>query len=404
MKEIQTVSGKYNTAKIFTDLVDEKSLEQIKTLCNQSFVENAKIRLMPDVHAGAGCTIGTTMTIQNKVCPNLVGVDIGCGMETIVFYADSPVSRNFDGAKLDKLIRGNIPSGFSIRKFPHKLVDEVEWANIRGKYDKNRARLSLGTLGGGNHFIEADRDEEGNLYIVVHSGSRHAGLEIAEYYQDKAWKQLNGKLEVDFSMLIESMKAAGREKEIEKELENLKSLEKSDVPKDLSYLSGELFDDYINDMKIMQHFAMLNRKAMIDTICVGLRVSKDEIMEQFTTIHNYIDTDSMILRKGAVSAKKGEKLLIPMNMRDGSLICIGKGNEDWNCSAPHGAGRIMSRSQAKRELSLDTFKSEMADIFSTTVDITTIDEAPMAYKPMESIIENIAPTAEVVKVIKPVYN
>lgn len=406
MKEI---TGTFNSAKIFTDDVEEKSLGQVKTLCDQPFSAGAKIRLMPDIHAGAGCTIGTTMTITDKICPNLVGVDIGCGMETIVFHADSPTSRTFDPEKLDKSIRKNIPSGFAIRKFPHKFADEVEWDKIRGKYDRNRARLSLGTLGGGNHFIEADRDDEGNLYIVVHSGSRHAGLEIANFYQEEAWRQLNKNRESDVQSLIESLKSSGRESEIEIELQKIRAQVLTSIPRDLAYVSGSLFDDYINDMKIMQHFAALNRKAMIQTICVGLRVAQDEIAEQFTTIHNYIDMEEtvpgkMILRKGAVSAKKGEKLLIPINMRDGSLICIGKGNEDWNFSAPHGAGRVMSRAQARRELKLDEFRSEMAGIFSTTVGSDTIDEAPMAYKTMESIVSNIAPTAEVVKTIRPIYN
>ena len=401
---MQTVTGKFNEAKVFTDVVDGTSLEQIRTLCDQEFTSGAKIRLMPDVHAGAGCTIGTTMTIKDKIVPNLVGVDIGCGMETLCIKADSEVSETFDGAKLDKIIRKNIPSGFKIRKFPHEFVSQVEWNNIKGNFNKSRARLSLGTLGGGNHFIEADRDDEGNLYIVVHSGSRHAGLEIADYYQEMAWKQLNGNCEADKKRIIETLKAEGREQEIQARLEELNAQILTNIPKDLAYVSGELFDDYINDMRIMQHFAMLNRKAMIQTISVGLRLKKEDIIDQFTTIHNYIDTENMILRKGAVSAQKGEKLLIPINMRDGSLICIGKGNEDWNCSAPHGAGRIMSRAKARKELSMEEFKAEMSGIWSSTVNLDTIDEAPMAYKTMDDIVANIGPTAEIVKVIKPIYN
>lgn len=401
---MQTVTGKFNEAKVFTDVVDETSLEQIRTLCDQEFTSGAKIRLMPDVHAGAGCTIGTTMTIKDKIVPNLVGVDIGCGMETLCIKADSEVSETFDGAKLDKIIRKNIPSGFKIRKFPHEFVSQVEWNSIKGNFNKSRARLSLGTLGGGNHFIEADRDDEGNLYIVVHSGSRHAGLEIADYYQEMAWKQLNGNCDADKRHLIETLKAEGREQEIQARLEELNAQILTNIPKDLAYVSGELFDDYINDMRIMQHFAMLNRKAMIQTISVGLRLKKEDIIDQFTTIHNYIDTENMILRKGAVSAQKGEKLLIPINMRDGSLICIGKGNEDWNYSAPHGAGRIMSRAKARKELSMEEFKAEMSGIWSSTVNLDTIDEAPMAYKTMDDIVANIGPTAEIVKVIKPIYN
>jgi RNA-splicing ligase RtcB len=401
---MQEVKGKYNSAKVFTDSVDEKSLQQIQTLCNQEFTSGTKIRLMPDVHAGAGCTIGTTMTIKDKIVPNLVGVDIGCGMETLCIKADSEVSKNFNGAELDKIIRKNIPSGFNIRKFPHGFVEQVDWEKIKGHYNKKRAWLSLGTLGGGNHFIEADRDDEGNLYIVVHSGSRHAGLEIANYYQELAWRQLNGNCESDCKQLIEQLKAEGRTQEIQEKLAELKAQVVTNIPKDLAYLSGEFFDDYINDMKIMQHFALLNRKAMIQVICIGLHVKEEDIIEQFTTIHNYIDTDNMILRKGAVSAQKGEKLLIPINMRDGSIICVGKGNEDWNCSAPHGAGRVMSRKKARENLSLEEFKAEMSGIWSSTVNLDTIDEAPMAYKSMDDILANINPTAEILKIIKPIYN
>lgn len=401
---MREIAGKYNTAKVFTNTIDEKSVEQILTLCNQEFTAGSSIRLMPDVHAGAGCTIGTTMTIRDKIVPNLVGVDIGCGMETLCIKADAEASETFSGQALDKIIRKNIPSGFKIRKFAHPFTAQVEWERVKGRFNKHRALLSLGTLGGGNHFIEADRDDEGNLYIVVHSGSRHAGLEIADYYQEQAWRQLNGKSGEDCKALIARLKAEGRESEIEESLSELKSQISTQIPHDLAYVSGSLFDDYVNDMRIMQHFAALNRKAMIQTISVGLHLKESDIIEQFTTIHNYIDTDAMILRKGAVSAKTGEKLLIPINMRDGSLICVGKGNADWNFSAPHGAGRVMSRKQAKKTLSLEEFKAEMSGIFSTTVNLDTIDEAPMAYKTMDDIVSNIAPTAEVVKVIKPIYN
>ncbi|MBQ1643210.1 MAG: RtcB family protein [Treponema sp.] len=401
---MKLVEGKYNTAKVFTDVVEEKSLQQIKTLCDQEFTSGAKIRLMPDVHAGAGCTIGTTMTIKDKIVPNLVGVDIGCGMETLMIHKDSEAAVNFDPAKLDKVIRKNIPSGFDIRKFQHDFVEEVEWDKIKGTYNKHRAKMSLGTLGGGNHFIEADKDEDGNLYIVVHSGSRHAGLEIAEYYQEMAWKQLNGRTKADIDAMICRLKEEGRQSEIEAQMAAMNKQTKTLVPKDLAFVSGYLFDDYINDMRIMQHFAMLNRKAMVNTISIGLHLKEEEIVDQFTTIHNYIDTENMILRKGAVSAQQGEKLLIPINMRDGSLICIGKGNEDWNCSAPHGAGRVMSRTQARKGLSMDEFKAEMSGIWSSTVTKGTLDEAPMAYKTMDDIVANIGPTADIVNVIKPIYN
>lgn len=401
---MQEVKGKYNTAKVFTDVIDETSLKQIQLLCNQEFTAGEKIRLMPDVHAGAGCTIGTTMTIKDKIVPNLVGVDIGCGMETLVIHKDSDVAKNFNGAVLDKIIRKNIPCGFDIRKKPHNFVSEVEWNKVKGKFTKNRAILSLGTLGGGNHFIEADKDDEGNLYIVVHSGSRHAGLEIAEYYQEMAWNQLNQKTKADLDAMIAELKATGRQSEIEEKRIEMNAQIKTAIPKDLAYVSGYLFDDYINDMKIMQHFAALNRKAMIDSISIGLRIKKEDLVEQFTTIHNYIDIENMILRKGAVSAKKGEKLLIPINMRDGSLVCIGKGNEDWNCSAPHGAGRVMSRMKAKRQLSMEEFKAQMSGIYSTTVSKATLDEAPMAYKTMDDIVNNINPTAHIEKIIKPIFN
>ena len=416
---MKIVEGKYNSAKVFTDMVDEKSLEQIETLCNQEFVAGQKIRLMPDVHAGAGCTIGTTMTIGDKIVPNLVGVDIGCGMETLVIRAKSEVSKHFNPEELDKIIRKNIPSGRDIRKFPHRLAKEIDFEKVRGKFDRHRAWLSVGTLGGGNHFIEADRDDDGNLYIVVHSGSRHAGKEIAEYYQEEAWKQLNGNSEAEIAAFIQKLKSEGRETEIQEGLKKLKSQIITNIPKDLAYVRGQLFDDYINDMKIMQHFAEMNRKAMIETISIGLHIKESDIIERFTTIHNYIyipdaensenengetEKGQMILRKGAVSAKKGEKLLIPINMRDGSLVCIGKGNEDWNCSAPHGAGRVMSRMKAKKTLDLEEFKSEMFGIWSSTVNKDTLDEAPMAYKTMDDIVTNIGETAEIVKIIKPIYN
>ena len=401
---MQEVKGKYNIAKVFTDVIDETSLKQIQLLCNQEFTAGEKIRLMPDVHAGAGCTIGTTMTIKDKIVPNLVGVDIGCGMETLGIHKDSDVAKNFSGAVLDKIIRKNIPCGFDIRKRPHDFVSEVEWNKVKGKFTKNRAILSLGTLGGGNHFIEADKDDEANLYIVVHSGSRHAGLEIAEYYQEMAWNQLNQKNKADLDSMIAELKATGRQSEIEEKRIEMNAQIKTTIPKDLAYVSGYLFDDYINDMKIMQKFAALNRKAMIDSISIGLRIKKEDLIEQFTTIHNYIDIENMILRKGAVSAKKGEKLLIPINMRDGSLVCIGKGNEDWNCSAPHGAGRVMSRMKAKRQLRMEEFKAQMSGIYSTTVSKETLDEAPMAYKTMDDIVNNISPTAHIEKIIKPIFN
>ena len=368
------ISGKFNTAKVYANSLDDTSRNQIETLCNQSFVEGCTIRLMPDVHAGAGCTIGTTMTIGNKIVPNLVGVDIGCGMETVVIKANERQAKDFDPVRLDKIIYANIPSGMDIRETEHELAENIPFDNIRcSEINLLRARKSIGTLGGGNHFIEVNRDDENNLYIVIHSGSRHLGKEIAEYYQEEAWGKLKQQVITD-------------------------------IPKDLAYITGELFDDYINDMKITQHFAFINRKAMMSVILQKLNIPDEIIYEQFSTIHNYIDTDSMILRKGSVSAKIGEKLIIPINMRDGSLICEGLGNPDWNYSAPHGAGRLMSRTSAFKTLKMEDFKTAMDGIYSTSVKQETLDESPMAYKSIDDIVANIEPTARILKRIKPVYN
>lgn len=392
------IKGKYNEAKIFTDVVDSASIAQVQELCNQEFTAGSRIRLMPDIHAGAGCTIGTTMTITDKVVPNLVGVDIGCGMETTRIREG-----RLELQKLDKLIYEKIPSGFSIRDKAHRYLNEIDLSELccARHVDLLRAEKSIGTLGGGNHFIEVDKDDEGNLYIVVHSGSRHLGVEVASYYQEAGYKVLNRTDDASIEALIARMKAEGREKEIQKELKKLKNLKQTNIPKALAYVSGELFEQYIHDMKIVQHFAMLNRQAMMDEIVKGMKL---HVEEQFTTIHNYIDTDAMILRKGAVSAKEGERLLIPINMRDGSLLCVGKGNEDWNCSAPHGAGRLMSRADAKQSFTVSEFKKQMAEVYTTSVSKATLDECPMAYKGMQDILDNIGPTADVVKVIRPIYN
>lgn len=395
MKE---VTGTYNTAKVFTDVVEEGAISQIQTLCNQEFVSDSKIRIMPDVHAGAGCTIGTTMTITDKVVPNLVGVDIGCGMETICVS-----NKHVELQKLDKLIYEKIPSGFNVRNTPHRYNDEIDLTQLRCFCDihYDRAQKSIGTLGGGNHFIEADQDDDGQIYIVVHSGSRYLGLEVAKYYQEAGYRQLNRSTKADMEKLIAQYKAEGRDKEIQAALKELKNQVLTTIPFTLAYVTGDLFKDYIHDMKIVQQFAVLNRRAMMDEIIKGMKL---KVIEQFTTIHNYIDTEAMILRKGAVSAKVGEKLLIPINMRDGSLICIGKGNEDWNCSAPHGAGRLMSRTQAKSSFTVSEFKKQMKDVYTTSVNKETLDECPMAYKSMDDIVNNIQPTAEITKIIKPIYN
>lgn len=392
------LNGKYNEAKVFTDIIDENAIAQIISFLNQPMAKGQKVRIMPDVHAGTGCTIGTTMTITDKAVPNLVGVDIGCGMETVKLK-----EKYIEPQKLDKLIRTKIPSGFSIRSKPHRFIEKTKLFELYcfDSINITKAEKSLGTLGGGNHFIEADKGEDGSIYIVIHSGSRHLGLETAKYYQNTAYKMLNQCSNDEVNALINKLKSEGKEKQIQKELKKLKSSIHSSVPKELAYTEGELFEQYIHDMKIIQEFAVLNRKAMMDEI---IKEMGFHVQDSFTTVHNYIDTDSMILRKGAVSAKKGEVLLIPINMRDGSLICTGKGNSDWNCSAPHGAGRIMSRGEAKEKLTLSEFKKQMKDIYTTSVNRSTIDESPMAYKSIDDITENIKDTVEINEIIKPIYN
>ena len=392
--------GKHNNCKVFTDNIDNETIGQLIALMNQSSVAGSQIRIMPDTHAGKGCVIGTTMTISDKVIPNLVGVDIGCGMAV----AELKETR-IDLPKLDSVINKKVPSGFSIRDKAHKFLRNVDIEELYCYKNINvdRAEKSLGTLGGGNHFIEVDTNENEQLYLVVHTGSRNLGKQVAEYYQDLAWKSLkNGNKGELIKAKIEELKAAGRQSEIEAEITKIQSTVEL-VPKELAYCKGELFDKYIHDMKITQEYAYWNREAILDTIVDEMHL---HVVEQWQTIHNYIDTENMILRKGSVSAQAGEKLIIPMNMRDGSLICIGKGNPDWNYSAPHGAGRLMSRSEAKQNITLSEFKKTMkeAGIYSTSVNQSTIDESPMAYKPMQEIIDNVKDTVEIIDIIKPIYN
>lgn len=391
------LQGKYAGAKVFTDVVDNESVSQVINLLNQPYVEGAKVRMMPDIHAGAGCTIGTTMTIQDKICPNLVGVDIGCGMEVVKLKEE-----HIELQKLDKVIRAEIPAGFAIRNRVHRFAKDIELEELccAKHVGLDRAYNSIGTLGGGNHFIEANKDDDGNIYVVVHSGSRHLGLEIAKFYQEAAYKALTSYDPAEIQAKIEELKAAGRHKEIQSTLKAMKS-KYTPIPKQLAYIEGELFEQYLHDMKIAQQFASLNRQAMVDVIVKEMGF---HVVDQFTTIHNYIDVDAMILRKGAVSARAGERLIIPINMRDGSLICTGKGNEDWNCSAPHGAGRLMSRSAAKQAFTVSEFKKQMDGIYTTSVGQSTLDECPMAYKNMSDIVDNIGPTVTIDAVIKPIYN
>ena len=394
------INGVFNTAICYTEALEPTAAGQIKAVCDQEAFKDSRIRIMPDVHAGMGCTIGTTMTITDKVVPGMVGVDIGCGMETVRLE-----DREIDFEALDTVIRHYIPCGYEIRRVEHPLNAEVDLDQLRCAPYVNleRGRRSIGTLGGGNHFIEVDRGEDGELYLVVHSGSRHLGKQVCEYYQEEGFRALCGNARFQIDQMIMGMKAQGNSKEIHKTLKQLRKqcAEAAPVPKDLAYVEGRLFEDYIHDMRIVQHFAVLNRKAMTDVIISEMGLTR---VEEFTTIHNYIDTDAMILRKGSVSARAGEKLLIPINMRDGSLICIGKGNEDWNFSAPHGAGRLMSRRAALDSLSMDEYREEMAGIYSTCVVKNTLDESPMAYKSMDEIVSQIGPTADIVERIRPVYN
>lgn len=391
------IKGKYNAAKVFTEQIEDCAVEQIKAMCDFAAFKGLKIRIMPDVHAGAGCTIGTAMTIKDKIVPNMVGVDIGCGMELARLEND-----DVDLCALDEFIHKNIPAGMNVRATAHAYAQKTDIENLRCREHVKIANAykSIGTLGGGNHFIEVDRDEGGAYYLVIHSGSRHLGLEVAGYYQNLAYDTLCGRSAEQIKAAISALKSSGRKKEIEKTVQLIKS-KTTDIPRDMAYLTGKDFENYLHDMKIVQQFASLNRKAILDDIVNGLNL---KVAGGFTTIHNYIDVENKILRKGAVSARKGEKLLIPVNMRDGSLICTGTGNADWNFSAPHGAGRLLSRGKAFATLSLAEFKKQMAGIYSTSVTENTLDESPMAYKSIDNLLENISPSVKVEKIIKPVYN
>ena len=406
------VKGIYNTAKIFTDNCDKATVDQVRNLMNQPSVEGTKIRIMPDCHAGAGCVIGTTMTIADKVIPNLVGVDIGCGM-----LATKLKEQRINLPKFDSVSQAEVPAGMKLRKVPHSLVDSISIEDLAcyGKTDcrvnPDVFRRSLGTLGGGNHFWELDRDEQGDIWLVVHTGSRRSGKDVAEYYQKQAYEQHNlvgkkRKQEIarQREAFIDQVRAEGREKELSKLLRTwqaeLPGAEVT-VPYEVAWCEGSLFDDYIHDMKIMQAYAALNRRIITEVI---LKNCKLHAVDQFETIHNYIDMERMILRKGSVSAAKDQRLLIPINMRDGALICIGKGNPDWNESAPHGAGRLMSRSEARSSISMKEYRESMEGIYTSCISKGTIDESPMAYKPMDEIIENIRPTVDIISQIRPIYN
>lgn len=391
------IKGQFNRARVFAGTVEESAMLQLKNLCSLSSLKDAKIRVMPDVHAGKGCTVGTTMSVGKSVIPNLVGVDIGCGMEVVRLYE---TAADFD--KLDRLIRENVPAGTAVRGKPHpaskpELCFELKCAD---KIDLRRALVSVGTLGGGNHFIELDRGEDGALLLVIHSGSRNLGVQVAEYYQKYAAESERKLDRVQTEELIKKLKGTPEAANLSGLLEKRK-LERSGFDPDLAALKGEAFDDYIHDMKLVQQFADLNRKAIAAEIIGGMGFTETS---RFTTVHNYIDLENMILRKGAVSAQEGEILIIPMNMRDGSFICRGKGNPDWNFSAPHGAGRIMSRAEARRAVPVSEFIASMKGVYTTSVGKSTVDESPYAYKPAEAITAEISPTAEIIETVKPVYN
>ena len=394
------IIGKHNTAKCFTDRMEEGAIEQIRLVCDTEAFADSKIRIMPDVHAGKGCTIGTTMTVSDKIVPAMVGVDIGCEMYT-VYLGNVEV----DYARVDEVAH-QIPSGKNVWDGRLERCDLAQLRCFRNLKDTKRLERSLGTLGGGNHFIEIDEDGQGGKYLVIHSGSRNLGKQVAEYYQQIA-VDLNLGREEYFKKkdeIIATFKAEGRRKEIQAELKRIErefEAKEPDLPPDLCYLYGSYMEDYLHDVDACQRFAERNRVKMAEII---LEKTGMIAVDSFQTVHNYIDVKEMILRKGSVSAKIGEKILIPINMRDGSLICVGKGNADWNCSAPHGAGRLMSRSAAFERLTLEEYRKEMQGIYTTSVNADTLDESPMAYKSMEEIVRQIQPTAEIVAKIKPVYN
>ena len=389
--------------KIFTDNIEQEALNQINLLLEQDAFKDCKVRIMPDVHAGAGCVIGFTANLGDKVIPNVVGVDIGCGM---TWYNTGLKEINLEA--LDNFIRGNIPSGMNANEreytVPLDLEDLYCYKELRNK--DRYLQKSLCSLGGGNHFIEIDKAENGDLYIVIHSGSRNLGKQVCEIYQNKAIKycSFEKEMEQERVQIIKELKDNGESNKIQQALADLKAKYngKTKLPKDLCYLEGKDRDDYLHDMKWCQQWASFNRLYMLQRICMflGVHVNLCEVNE---TIHNYI-SDENIVRKGAISAQKDEIVLIPMNMRDGCIIAKGKGNNNWNCSAPHGAGRIMSRMKARATLSVEDFKNSMSGIYTTTANETTIDEAPMVYKPMEEIIKYIGDTVEIIKIIKPIYN
>ena len=392
------IQGTYATATCYATTIDDGAIEQIRAMCDQPFTKDANVCIMPDAHAGKGCTIGTTMRVTDKAVPNIVGVDIGCGMLTV------DVGRGrIDLPLLDEACHA-VPSGFGVWEGRKEPFDLEELRCFRQLKDTRRLGRSLGTLGGGNHFIEVDVASDGTNHLVIHSGSRNLGTQVAAIYQNLAIDLHQGKEEyfAKRDALIAQYKAEGRRKEIQAALKKLRwEAKEPDAPADLCWLYGSYLDDYLHDIAVCQRFARINREVMAREVC---RMAGLEARDAFHTVHNYIDTDEMILRKGAIAAHEGELVLIPLNMRDGSILARGRGNEDWNYSAPHGAGRLMSRSQAREVLSLADYREQMRDVYTTSVREGTLDEAPGAYKSADDIIGPIAESVDIVEVMRPIYN
>ena len=394
------IKGKVNTAVCYAKIIDDGAVEQIRRMCDYELTEGSKIRIMPDVHAGKGCTIGTTMTVSDKACPNIVGVDIGCGMYTVKLNDET-----LDFERIDDACH-YIPSGMNVWDGRKEHFDLTDLRCFRSLKDSKRLERSLGTLGGGNHFVEIDKATDGTFYLVIHSGSRNLGKQVAEIYQQLAVDLHMGKENyfIQRDEIIRSYKEQGRRGEIQSALKALKNsyeIQELSVPEDICWLYGSFLEDYLHDVEICQRFARRNRELMAEVILGRTGMTSSD---SFHTIHNYIDTDEMILRKGAIAAHKGEKILIPINMRDGVVLATGKGNPEWNYSAPHGAGRLMSRSKAKETLDMAAYVEAMKGIYTTSVNEQTIDEAPMAYKSLEDIIDVIKESVDVIDIMKPVYN
>lgn len=413
---MKTIEG--HDVKIFTDNIEQSALEQIKTLLSIDVFSDKKIRIMPDVHIGVGCVIGFTGNLGDKVIPNIVGVDIGCGMRILNLGNIG----NIDYHGFHEHIRANVPSGkiaqeekFGFKPLAGKEMDIYREAKglvkqlycYRELKDSSRINRSIGTLGGGNHFIELDKDNIGNVYLVIHTGSRNLGLQVADIYQAQAIKHLTegaDDLELRIKNVIEEYKAAGRRRELQEVIKKMRKQQRMAeplLPAELCYLEGKPREKYFHDMRICQQWAVLNRRLI--SILLLKYFPRMEIKWEFESVHNYISDDN-IIRKGAISATNGERCIIPLNMRDGSLICTGKGNLDWNCSAPHGAGRVMSRSQAYESITMEDFKTSMKDIYSESVVEGTRDESPMAYKPASEIVTNIGETVSIDCIIRPIFN